>query len=121
MIAFVVGADGNLYGATEQGGSANQGVMYRLTPSGSFKVLHDFCSEAGCADKGGPFILGQDGNFYGAVFDTIFQLTPQGIYTVIYSLDPTFGNFSRGRWFRALTELSMALDRPVWNRGSFSA
>src|SRR5215472_8632191 len=92
VIAFAVGADGNLYGATEQGGSANQGVMYRLTPSGSFKVLHNFCSDTGCTDQGGPFILGQDGNFYGAVFDTIFQLTPQGDYTVIYSLDPKLGS-----------------------------
>jgi uncharacterized repeat protein (TIGR03803 family) len=95
VIAFAVGKDGNLYGATEQGGSANQGIMYRLTPTGSFKVLHNFCSETGCTDQGGPFILGQDGNFYGAVFDTIFQLTPQGVYTVIYSLDPTLGSFTR--------------------------
>lgn len=95
VLAFAVGADGNLYGATEQGGSANAGVMYRLTPSGSFKVLHNFCSQTGCTDPGGPFVLGQDGNFYGAVFDTIFQLTPQGVYTVIYSLDPTLGSFSR--------------------------
>jgi uncharacterized repeat protein (TIGR03803 family) len=95
VIAFAVGADGNIYGATEQGGSANAGVMYRLTPSGSFKVLHNFCSKTGCSDPGGPFILGQDGNFYGAGPDTIFQLTPQGVYTVLYSLDPTLGFFTR--------------------------
>jgi uncharacterized repeat protein (TIGR03803 family) len=93
VIAFAAGADGNLYGTTESGGSANQGVMYKLTPSGSFQVLHNFCTLPGCPDGGGPFILGNDGNFYGAQFQTVFELTPQGAWSQIYQLNSSTGTF----------------------------
>ncbi|MGB8917636.1 MAG: choice-of-anchor tandem repeat GloVer-containing protein, partial [Candidatus Sulfotelmatobacter sp.] len=78
VIGFAAGTDGNLYGITESGGSANAGVMYKLTPSGSFELLHNFCTLSGCPDTPAPIILGKDGNFYGAQFQTLFQLTPQG-------------------------------------------
>jgi uncharacterized repeat protein (TIGR03803 family) len=94
VIGFAAGADGNLYGTTESGGSANQGVMYKLTPSGSFEVLHNFCTLPGCTDVAGPIILGQDGNFYGAEHQTVFQLTPQGDWSQIYSLNTAVGSFS---------------------------
>jgi uncharacterized repeat protein (TIGR03803 family) len=96
VIGFAAGADGNLYGTTESGGSANAGVMYKLTSSGSFEVLHNFCTLPGCTDAAGPFILGKDGNFYGAQFQTVFELTPQGTWSQIYLLDSSTGT-SLGR------------------------
>ena len=93
VIGFAAGADGNLYGTTESGGSANAGVMYKLTPSGSFEVLHNFCTVSGCQDAAAPIILGKDGNFYGAQSQTVFQLTPQGAWTQIYSLSSSIGSF----------------------------
>lgn len=96
VIAFAAGADGNLYGATESGGTANQGVMYKLTPGGSFEVLHNFCTLPGCPDATGPFILGSDGNFHGAQFRTIFQLTPAGEWSQVFTLDPSLGTFTGG-------------------------
>ncbi|MFZ0310738.1 MAG: choice-of-anchor tandem repeat GloVer-containing protein [Candidatus Sulfotelmatobacter sp.] len=94
VIGFAAGTDGNLYGITESGGSANAGVMYKLTPSGSFELLHNFCTLSGCPDTPAPIILGKDGNFYGAQFQTLFQLTPQGDWSQVYSLSSAVGSFS---------------------------
>ncbi len=90
VIGFVQGSDHNLYGITEQGGSTNQGVMYKLLPTGQFKILHDFCTGR-CTDIQGPIILGQDGNFYGVQTggEVIFRITPQGVYSVVHTLNPS--------------------------------
>jgi len=54
VIGFAEGKDGSLYGVTEQGGTNNAGVFYRITANGTFKVLYNFCSVSGCPDGPGP-------------------------------------------------------------------
>jgi uncharacterized repeat protein (TIGR03803 family) len=83
-ISFLQGSDGNLYGITEQGGTQNDGVFYKLSPSG-FEVLHNFCSLPNCADASAPIILGADGNFYGVVGQTVFRLTPSGAWSSFFT------------------------------------
>jgi uncharacterized repeat protein (TIGR03803 family) len=39
--------DGNFYGTTKQGGSSGNGVVYKITPSGTFSVLHTFDGAGG--------------------------------------------------------------------------
>ena len=96
--ALVEGLDGSFYGAAEEGGANGYGVVFKVTRFGGLTVLYSFCSQAGCADGIGPnsLILGSDGNFYGttsnptsdgAVPNTIFQITPAGAYTLLYSTD----------------------------------
>ena len=46
-----LGRDGNFYGVTSQGGSANLGVLFKITPGGAYTVLHEF---AGGTDGGAP-------------------------------------------------------------------
>ncbi len=89
VISFTQGTDGNLYGVTEQGGAHNQGVMYKLARNGSFQVLYNFCSLSGCPDGPGPLTLANDANFYGAAFQTIFRITPQGSWSLVHALDPS--------------------------------
>ena len=58
--------DGNLYGTTSSGGTANAGVVFKIDTSGNETVLHSF---TGGADGGSPYagvILGQEGQLYGA-------------------------------------------------------
>jgi len=91
VIAFVRGADGDLYGVTESGGAHSFGVFYKITPTGTFQVLYNFCSLSGCPDAPGKIVLGFDGNFYGVTTNMVFRLTPQGAWSSLYTLTSTDG------------------------------
>ena len=103
--SIAIDASGNVYGTTPNGGSANQGFVFQLTPttSGPWNetVIHDF---TGCQDGGYPIEVAfdQKGNLYGTAWyggaaacatpgGVVFQLTPQsgGAWqeTEIYSFD----------------------------------
>ena len=41
-VGVIAGKDGNLYGATYQGGSTGNGTIYKLAPSGGETILHSF-------------------------------------------------------------------------------
>jgi uncharacterized repeat protein (TIGR03803 family) len=53
---LVQGTDGNLYGATGK----EDGMIFKITPSGTFTTLH-----SGGGEFSGALIQGTDGNFYG--------------------------------------------------------
>jgi len=93
--ALVFGADGQLYGTADQGGSgtgAGNGVVYKIDTNGVFTSLVDF---AGTSDGGRPkarLLLASDGNFYGTTsaggadgLGTVFQVTPGGALSIIYT------------------------------------
>jgi uncharacterized repeat protein (TIGR03803 family) len=99
---LVQGTDGNFYGATTAGGDANgDGTVFKITPSGSLTTLYTFCSQMNCTDGAGPnsgLVQGTDGNFYGTTVlggntnnggtygnGTVFQITPSGSLTTLYS------------------------------------
>ena len=94
---MVEGKDGFLYGTTLAGGASNQGVVFKISKTGTFQVLHSFCSLAGCADGSAPqaqLALGNDGNLYGTTLGggsanagTVFRFTPAGTLTTLHSLD----------------------------------
>ena len=79
---------GNLYGTTSVGGSANQGVVFKVGVAGHETVLYSF---AGGASGGGPdsgLIRDAPGNFYGTCSSPVgfvYKLTPGGQETVLYS------------------------------------
>ena len=89
---LVRATDGNYYGTTNNGGSANSGTVFKITPSGVETLLYTF---SGGSDGGNPqngLIQGSDGNFYGTATaggahgdGAVFEVTPTGTETVVYS------------------------------------
>jgi len=95
---LTLGTDGSLYGTTPAGGSVGYGLVFKITTSGQFKVVHNFNGNTEGAPADSPPIQGTDGNFYGtvsdggnAVFGTVYEMTPAGKLTVLY----TFGGSVR--------------------------
>jgi uncharacterized repeat protein (TIGR03803 family) len=92
--SMVQDANGNLYG-TSAGGAFGGGLVYKLTPDGSYSVLHSFCPDPPTCTDGylpGPILLAPDGNIYGTTVaggpssdGTIFRMTTAGSTTVLYS------------------------------------
>jgi uncharacterized repeat protein (TIGR03803 family) len=88
--------DGNFYG-TAGGGTANFGVLYKVTPAGAYAVLHNFL---GGSDGSGPIaapIEASDGTLYGTTSGTtgnpatVYQYTRSGTFTTLYVLDDIHG------------------------------
>jgi len=102
---LIRGGDGNFYGTTAFGGanhpntcSSGCGTMFKITPTGTFTTLYNFCALAGCADGGAPgsfvqaFAGGVFGDVYGSTLNggafghgTIFSITPKGQLTVLHN------------------------------------
>jgi uncharacterized repeat protein (TIGR03803 family) len=97
---LIKGSDGNFYGTTEAGGLTGSdavaidgnGTVYRVTPTGEETVLYLFAGTPADGALPTAVIQGSDGNFYGTTgvggpndAGTVFELTPQGVETVIYS------------------------------------
>lgn len=113
----IIGTDGNLYDSTSYGGTSTIsncssygcGVVFKLTPSGKYTNLYNFCSQANCADGYVPqwsLYQATDGNLYGntsgfngttlAGFGTIFKVTTGGTFTNLYTFNGTDGYFPEG-------------------------
>ena len=88
--SLVEGNDGFLYGTAAGGPNANgAGVAFKLSKTGAFQVLHNFCSPPACTDSANPFnlILGNDGNFYGASLGVLWRMTATGSLTVLHTFN----------------------------------
>ena len=65
---LIQATDGNLYGTTSQGGAANEGTIFKITPQGKLTTLYSFCFQSGCADGEYPnagLVQDTNGDFYG--------------------------------------------------------
>ena len=105
---LVQGIDGNLYGVTETGGKTNSicpgpggnigsgcGSVFKVTPSGQLSTIYEFCSLTNCTDGAvpiGSLVLTSAGNLLGATSlggsnnqGTVFEITPVGRLTTLYS------------------------------------
>src|ERR1700719_1511466 len=93
MANLLMDANGNLYGVAEQGGTFNQGVVYKLSKTGKLKVLHSFAggTSDGCDVFGTPAMDSQ-GNLYGtanacgsAHVGIVWKVSPLGKETVLHN------------------------------------
>jgi len=111
--SLVLGMNGDLYGTTLLGGlydyrtcGGNRcGTIFRISPQGKLTTIYNFCAVQGCPDGAvpGALIQASDGNFYGSTYyggtdssscdgtgcGTIFEMTPEGKLTTLYSFCPT--------------------------------
>jgi uncharacterized repeat protein (TIGR03803 family) len=90
------GAYGKFYGTTPYGGEHGFGTVFEISPKGELTTLYSFCSLQNCADGAGSYgglVKGSNGNFYGVTSDdgaggyggTVFEVTPKGELTTLYS------------------------------------
>lgn len=92
----VLDAAGNMYGTTFAGGSFNAGMVFKVTPTGTETILHNFGSSS--TDGAGPYAglaLDKTGNLYGTTqtggksgFGVVFRLAPSGTETIIHNFLP---------------------------------
>lgn len=111
----IFGSGGGLYGTTENGGSANDGTLFKLVPpatpcktvlcSWTETVLHSFTAEDDGATPTGGLIQDTAGNLYGITTyggipgtcgsfggfgcGTVFEYGARGSYQVLYRFPPT--------------------------------
>ncbi len=92
--SLIQGSDGNLYGMTSIGGTANLGTVFKIDLAGTETVLYSFgvSPNDGVIPAYGTLVEGTDGKFYGTAGQggalangTIFSITAAGIETVLYS------------------------------------
>lgn len=90
--SLVQAANGSFYGTTTAGGAYDLGTVFMIMATGVETVVYSF--GANNADGAYPehLILGSDGNFYGTTLNggahsqgTVFEVTPTGAETVLYS------------------------------------
>ena len=89
---LIQGSDGNFYGTASSGGSNNLGDVFEFTPAGVLEVLYSFTSYTASAYPSAGLVQGPDGNFYGTSVGgganytgTVFELTPAGIFSTLYT------------------------------------
>ena len=93
--AMVQVTDGNFYGTMSAGGSNTYGCVFRLTPDGTYTVIHHFSS---LATPLGDLIQASDGFLYGTAqtggtnnLGGIFRISLNGAFTVLHNFNGNNG------------------------------
>src|ERR1700733_6916165 len=94
---LVLGADGNFYGTTPEGGPELNGVVFQINPSGLQTPIYQFGGYPDGELPDSSLTLAGDGSFYGTTYEggtdgwgVVFQVTTNGALTNLYSF--TGGN-----------------------------
>ncbi len=91
-------SDGNFYGTTKAGGTANSGTVFKYVPGGTVTTLYSFAGTGDGVQPQAGLIEGTDGRLYGttsygsandAISDgsggTIFAITTGGSLTILHT------------------------------------
>ena len=88
-LAGLIEHDGALYGTTKNGGTNNNGVVFKLARNDRFwaeTALYRFCPQAPCVDGANPYagVIAIEGTLFGTTagggtsnFGTVFKVTLQ--------------------------------------------
>ncbi|HEX3718462.1 MAG TPA: choice-of-anchor tandem repeat GloVer-containing protein [Verrucomicrobiae bacterium] len=112
--ALFANTDGYLYGTTQYGGTNNAGIVFRVSTNGDLGVLYRLNGATDGSEPIAPLVAGANGALYGTASrggaggcGTVFQITTNGIFTVLHSFIGADGDNPGA----ALTVLS---DGSVW-------
>jgi uncharacterized repeat protein (TIGR03803 family) len=94
--SLIADKQGNFYGTTKFGGTANGGTVYKLAPDNTETILHSFTGGSDGASAYAGLVADKKGNLYGTTLGggaadvgVVFKLTPQGAESVLYSFKDT--------------------------------
>ena len=99
---LTLATDGNFYGAINGAaviGAGANGDLFKVTPNGTFSIVHVFAGADGLGPLGAP-IEASDGNLYGTTWggcctpSTVYKYTPEGVFSVIYTFDSAHGTWA---------------------------
>ena len=97
VAGVVLDSEGNVYGATQYGGSFDYGTVFKLDPAGKHTVLHSFLGSDGLYPAG-ALLRDAQGNLYGTTSNggtaeggkclhgcgTVFKIDAAGKQTILY-------------------------------------
>ncbi len=108
---LILDASGNLYGTTTNGGTNNQGTVFKISANGTESVLHSFGDSTDGRVPIASVIIDANGNLYGTTnlggdygYGTVFKLSPDNTQpsgyaeSVLYSFG---GNGADGQYPQA--------------------
>jgi uncharacterized repeat protein (TIGR03803 family) len=91
-------ADGNFYGTANSGGSADLGVLFRVSAQGEYTDLHDFTGTNDGILPIAPPIQASDGNLYGGTDSgpgfsgmTVYRYSSTEGFSTLYTFDQAQG------------------------------
>jgi uncharacterized repeat protein (TIGR03803 family) len=90
---LVLGADGNFYGTTANGGDDGGGTVFRISPTGSLSFLHSFTPGVDGSNPEVALVQGSDGTLYGTTGGTPGRISGLYPYGTVYAVSPS-GEFS---------------------------
>ncbi len=95
-------SNGNLYGTATSGGNCRGcGLVFKVDPTGNETVLYNFTTEEVQPTlSASSLLLDPAGNLYGTTLyggslsdGTVFEVSSQGVYTMLHSFDVNDGEF----------------------------
>lgn len=105
----ILASDGNFYGTTNDGGTSQDGTVFKLTPDGALTTLHSFSGADGSLPNG-QLIQATNGDLYGMTWDggggfqyfgTVFKITLDGTLTTLHRFSGADGWAPAGRMVQA--------------------
>jgi uncharacterized repeat protein (TIGR03803 family) len=94
--ALVMDSAGNLYGTASNGGAHNDGIVFKISPTGTETILYSFSGSPDGRYPWAPLVMDSAGNLYGTTKTggqygqgTVFELSAGGTERVLYSFGST--------------------------------
>jgi len=91
---LTLGPDGAIYGTAQRGGVNDGGLIYRISPGGTFSPVHRFCvGDPTCQDGARPVavVFDKNGNMFGTTGfagtkggGTVFEISSGGQFSTLY-------------------------------------